>query len=504
MVNIVGSFPVARTTTVAGNIFSGGVFGVGRSSLIAPLRQERREELTQSNQVTLNLVSQQLVGFTKQMQDIGGALEKIAYYIALDSTLEQKREQQKQLEAQKLEQEAVRDERENIVERKIKGALIAPVQAIAQRTQSVLSRLMGFFSSLLLGWLLNQGIEAIKANAEGAQNKLEEIKNNVFQALGVAYKIFAIIKGGFLAFARTITNIAFKIGKFLVSGVIGGIFRGLGNLAKGIFNFGKGLLGMGSAGAGAANAAGKVLPSAAKPAAKGMGLLGKLGRFMPGLSTVVNLGAAAYRFKAGDIPGAALSALSAVPLIGIPVAAVDVARDFGAFKGTFLENKQVTKEQQKAQAKINSSAMMNTKTPTPTPTAQPAAQPQTPKTPEMSQYQFGVDTTGQFNNAFSGEDQDFTQEAMYGEMNLPMESESPTAAKVAPLSVTQMQRTQQLAAPLPEPQANVVVMKTQSQQAQDSGYPETSGPVNDVPAIATSNPENFYTLYAQMHYNIVT
>jgi hypothetical protein len=500
MVNLVGSFPVARTTSVAGNIFSGGVFGVGRSSLITPLRQTRREELTPSNQVTLNLVSQQLVGFTRQMQDIGGALEKIAYYIAIDSSLEQKREQQKQLEEQKLAQEVVRDERENIIERKIKGALIAPVQAIAQKTQSILSRLMGFFSSLLLGWLLNQGIEAIKSNAEGAQNKLEEIKNNVFQALGVAYKIFAIIKGGFLAFARTITNIAFKVGKFLISGVIGGIFKGLANLAKGLFNFGKGLLGMGTTAAGAANAAGKVLPAAAKPASKGLGFLG---RFIPGLSTAVNLGAAAYRFKAGDIPGAALSALSAVPLIGIPVAAVDVARDFGAFKGTFLENKQVTKEQQKAQAKIDSASLMNTQPPPTTTTPPPAAQPQTPITPEMSQYQFGVDTTGQFNNTFSGEDQDFTQEAMYGEMNVPMETESPTAAKITSLSVTQMQRTQQLAAPLPEPAPSVVMMRTQSQQAQDGGYVETSGPVNDVPAIATSNPENFYTLYAQMHYNIV-
>lgn len=501
MVNIIGNFPVARTTNLTRTMVSGSVFGVGRSSLITPLRQERKEELSPSNQVSLNLVSQQLVGFTKQMQDIGGALEKIAYYIALDSTLEQKREQQKQFEEKRLAQEAVRDERENIVERKIKATLIAPVQAIAQRTQSVLSRLMGFFGSLLAGWLLNQGIEAIKANATGAQNTLEEIKNNVFQALGVAYKIFFIIQRGFLSFARTITNIAFKVGKFLVTGVIGGIFRGLGNLAKGLLNFGKGLLGMGTQGAAAANAAGRVAPAAAKAAtSKGAGLLGRL---IPGLSTITNLGIAGYRFSQGEYTGAALSALSAVPLIGLPIAAVDVARDFGAFKGTFLENKQVTKAENEAKARIDAASLMNNKQPAADTTTTTAAQPQTPMTPDASQFQFGVDTTGQFSNAFSGEEQDFTQEAMYGEMNIPTEAESPTAAKVSGLPVAQMQRTQQLAAPLPEPQPNVVMMKTQSQQAQDSGYPTTGGPVNDVPAISTSNPENFYTLYSQIHYNVV-
>ena len=264
MVNLIGSSPVARTTNIARNTFSGSVFGVGRTPLVTPATTQ--QQLIPSNQAALPLVSNQLIGFTKQMQDIGSALERIAYYIATDSGLEQQRETQKQLQERRLSEESVRDEQEGVIERRIKSTITAPVQAIAQKTEGVLSRLMKFFTSLLLGWLLNQGIEAIQANAEGNKNKLEEIKDNVINTLGTALKIFALIRNGFLSVARTITNIVAKLGKFLVSGVIGGIFKGLGNLAKGIFNAGKNLL------SGGAKAAAATVSAAAAPitaAAKG-------------------------------------------------------------------------------------------------------------------------------------------------------------------------------------------------------------------------------------------
>jgi len=53
---------------------------------------------------------------------------------------------------------------------------------------------------------------------------------------------------------------------------------------------------------------------------------------------VADVSAGFYRLKKGDNTGAALSFLSAIPLIGLPVAAVDIARDFNAFDddSTFL------------------------------------------------------------------------------------------------------------------------------------------------------------------------
>jgi len=46
---------------------------------------------------------------------------------------------------------------------------------------------------------------------------------------------------------------------------------------------------------------------------------------------VADLGMAAYRFKKGDVTGGVLSTLSAIPILGMPVAAVDIARDFNVF-----------------------------------------------------------------------------------------------------------------------------------------------------------------------------
>ena len=53
---------------------------------------------------------------------------------------------------------------------------------------------------------------------------------------------------------------------------------------------------------------------------------------------IADVSAGFYRLKEGDKTGAALSFLSAIPLIGLPVAAVDIARDFNAFDddSTFL------------------------------------------------------------------------------------------------------------------------------------------------------------------------
>ena len=69
----------------------------------------------------------------------------------------------------------------------------------------------------------------------------------------------------------------------------------------------------------------------------------KLASLTAGELTVIggiamDLSMAAYRFKKGDVTGGVLSTLSAIPILGMPVAAVDIARDLNAFDddSTFL------------------------------------------------------------------------------------------------------------------------------------------------------------------------
>ena len=55
----------------------------------------------------------------------------------------------------------------------------------------------------------------------------------------------------------------------------------------------------------------------------------KTGKLVPGVGTVIALGEAAYRASRGDMTGAGLSLLSAVPFLGWGVTAIDIARDLG-------------------------------------------------------------------------------------------------------------------------------------------------------------------------------
>ena len=63
-----------------------------------------------------------------------------------------------------------------------------------------------------------------------------------------------------------------------------------------------------------------------------------LGEFTVIGGVIADISMGIYRLKKGDNTGAALSFLSAIPIIGLPVAAVDIARDFNALDddSTFL------------------------------------------------------------------------------------------------------------------------------------------------------------------------
>ena len=87
---------------------------------------------------------------------------------------------------------------------------------------------------------------------------------------------------------------------------------------------------------------GKVLKEVAEIGIKkgGPKILGAL----PLIGNFIDIGAAIYRFSKGDIVGGFLSLGSAIPVLGWGVAAVDIAREFGAFEGSILEKKKPDKE----------------------------------------------------------------------------------------------------------------------------------------------------------------
>ena len=78
-----------------------------------------------------------------------------------------------------------------------------------------------------------------------------------------------------------------------------------------------------------------------KTGIKALGALPLIGNF-------IDIGAAIYRFSKGDIVGGFLSLGSAIPVLGWGIAAIDIAREFGAFEGSILQKKQNNVDSEKA------------------------------------------------------------------------------------------------------------------------------------------------------------
>jgi hypothetical protein len=128
-----------------------------------------------------------------------------------EAELEKKAQKQYEKDVEKVEEKKLRSGEEKKLEKKITKGLISPVKAVGKKAGGVLGTLMELFMTLLGGWLTNQGLEAIKANAEGNIGKLESIAAEVGKTLLTVGGIFALLNGGILGIIGTIGAITLAI-----------------------------------------------------------------------------------------------------------------------------------------------------------------------------------------------------------------------------------------------------------------------------------------------------
>ncbi len=128
-----------------------------------------------------------------------------------EAELEKKAQKQYEKDAEKVEEKKLRSGEEKKLEKKITKGLISPVKAVGKKAGGVLGTLMELFMTLLGGWLTNQGLEAINANAEGNIGKLESIAAEVGKTLLTVGGIFALLNGGILGIVATIGAITAAI-----------------------------------------------------------------------------------------------------------------------------------------------------------------------------------------------------------------------------------------------------------------------------------------------------
>ena len=181
---------------------------------VAPAAVEDAAEskaLITKNSLQLGIVSSQIQNLTAQMQSLGGSLQVIATNLATSQALQQRQDNQAIELENKLAQQKLREGKESLIEKKIQAAALAPAQKIANKAQFTLGRLGDFFTAILGGWLLNQGVQTLKALSEGNGDKLNEIKNNVLKNLGIIAGIFVGIKLAIAAITGTFSVLGVKL-----------------------------------------------------------------------------------------------------------------------------------------------------------------------------------------------------------------------------------------------------------------------------------------------------
>lgn len=488
---------IFRSTRVSGFTGGGGGGETGRGGAIIVRPQTSLVDKAQDLQI--QTAQQSVVGLQEQIQrvrvevlNINTGLNNLAQQIANDSALEQRENLTKIENERKLNEKKVRIGRERELENRIASALLKPVVAIQKKLEPLFNRIMNALGFMFLGWLTNQGIEALKANAEGNKTKLEEIFRSVTNGVIVAARGFVFVNRVFGSIVKIIFNVTRGIVR-LTSGLISGLFRGIATLGRMVAGGIKSLF----TGGKVATTTTKVASTATKTGIKSTA--GKI----PVLSLATGAIFGTGRLLQGDTPGALMeygSGLAAtIPFFGtaasLAIDAAIIGRDFGAFKGTPLEKKQ-PKTPEPTPSKPG--AYPETTPPPPPPATpppkKPSVQPATPMTPESPTFNFNVDTANMS-----------APESPVSQVNLSQNQVEEKAAQ--PTNVVQAQISiPQITAPnvgaLIEPAPNVIMAS--SGEAGNQPQPaQQVEPAGDTPLIQSSNPENFYSLYSQLNYNVV-
>lgn len=516
-------FSLGRITTLPRSVFGsrvvsgGGGAGVGGGSggtgattgsaiVVRPQVSlvDRAQDLRiQTTQQSVGGLQQSLDVIRVQVTELNQGTQNVARQLQAESVLEQNQLKQEQEQERRLAERRIRLGKESALERGIQAALMRPIAQLQRTMTSLFNRIMGALTTLFFGWLTNQGIETLKAFADGDTKKLEEIKNNVIKNVLYAIGAFAAVNIGFGLLIRTITGLTLRLGA-LIARIALAPFRLAGAAISG-------LLGLGRGGAKPPVKPGGKVPittSGGKVLSRSGGLLNNflggvknLGRGAQGvlrgagnlaskLVAPVALGVGTYRFATGDPIGGALSYASAIPGVGLGFAALDVAREFGFGKGTFFGKKEYQPQAQP------SSQQQTPPPPTPTPESAKVSpsQPQTPAMPTPAEMSFNIDTA----NMLQAPAQSLAQETAAPSMMLNVDGliqEKPAANMQAPPKPATPVGT------LPEAKPNIIMAgggrdRTQTMVAQQE-------PLTDVPFIPSSNTDNFYVLYSQMNYNVV-
>ena len=504
---------------------SGSVFGRGGdigSSSLSRIDIERNTELMQNNNSMLNSVSSNLYLISSEIKNIRNGIASIANAVSSDTRLDE-RSAYADLKYNKiLSERKIRTEGEQTIENKIQQALLAPVKAVSKTIAKTFGSIGDAIKQLLFGWITLQLVDAFKAYSEGNIEKLKEIGSGilkVFKILVGATGIFYIIKSGITSVIKSCFKLTSAIAGFVISGLFLKPFK---MLTEAITNSWSKIP--------------RITPPpvpgrGGKPPRSGIpGIPGIIGGIINGFSGVLN-------FMNGENVDAALNALTFIPGGGIFFKGVRVlsasaviideileslGKNFTGADPKLLEKKRKELEDLKRTIKTSDKTSTNFEQITPqtslmgennkengdkkgvkansvtgitipnidgvsvsdnmsnnTPTSN--VTPQIPKTLNSNYFSIG---SGSVISVMP---------------NISESSSDP--ATISPISSQNMNVKMESLGPESKPKTTVIASIPNSSSGQSQSGNQTTS--TDVPNIKSSNPDNFYSLYSQITYNVI-
>lgn len=449
--------------------------------------------LIQGGQTSVTSLQNQLDGISRELASLSQNVNVISQTVQQQGTAEQLRLRSEQENQRRLAERRIAIGREDELEQRIQNSLASPIVAVQGKVSDLFSRVESAFTTLFLGWLSNSVIEYLKAQATGDIDKLNQIKGNILKGLAIGVG----------------SLVAVKTGLSLVGRAIGAVTTGVTSLIAKLATAPFRVIGAGVA---ALGIGGRKPPSAPKPGGKpGVGLGGAITK---GLTAVGGIMDAA----SGQFTDAALAtgALLAPGALKIPFAAaytLDTAAEM--FGGNIFGRNPNQPQAKVTAAPTPAATTAATPTPAPTPAATPtsAASPSTPMMPQASNFSMNMNTT-LLSSSSSSEEKNIDTGAtppQVSEQQLPDYSsifsrpeENTTQPQMKPAAqITPPPKDVSKAAALPEVQPNVIIATDNNISALKPAPPSRPPANPEVPAISSSNPDNFYILYSQLNYNVV-
>lgn len=494
--------------------------------------------------------STSLVGLQDQLNSIRSEifttnvnLQGIGRLIESDNLQDQRYLLEERNKEKKLLESKIRQGAENELEKKVSASLQSPLSSTEKNLNSIFSKITTALGALF-GFFGNKVIQGFQLSAKLGIGALTGIGNLLKGSFGFITSTLGTLSKGFTSVLSGIGGITGKVIKSL-SALAASPFKAVADLVKSLLS---GL---------------RIAAPAAAVGAGASGILSFLGKALgigARTSTAID---AVENFQEGKYAESAINAAATFLPFSLPAIALTTAKATGneldlsnfnfsgiaesvssGFSGLmksgsdflsgsgldlgFLNNPapevKGNVEEGSPQSSVQpQSPMIPSAAPKPSPAAEPQSPAIPPPTPEM---------VNKFQMAFDNRDKSFARgriESAWKNMSpveqhqakqwveskgfswsvmrlpdpnpIPIQSPSgPVSPEVLPF-IPQSPPKPNLGN-LPEPPADVVVLGNNKEQP-SSVIASDSQTITDVPLIPSGNPDNFYTLYSQVNYNVV-